>query len=312
MFSFPDIYHSERLDTFRQANLREAFSQGIEARSIYTPADTDKRRVLAFMIDLQVDFVMPSPAGRLSVTNAMADLRRTIEWLYCNVGQITHICASLDTHTPYQIFYPSWWVGQDGQPPAVYTVISASDVARKIWRPLRDVEWSEYYVHELEAIGKKQLMMWPFHCMEGTDGNMLMPALSEAIMFHSAARTTAPTYLTKGTIPQTEYFSVIEPEVKYHQHPQGDVNMRFLRMIEAFDVIYVCGQARSHCVLETMRSMLRHFKPGMMSKVRFLDDCASSLPGFEEQTEHEIIDLVTRGIRLVRSIDLLDNPLEQI
>lgn len=304
--SLPDMYQPERLSGLYPADLQGAFRQGVAARENYKPAESDTQRVLAFIIDLQVDFVLPSPIGRLGVPNAVADLQRTLEWIYRNTGQITHIAASIDTHTPYQIFLPSWWVGRDGNPPAPYTVISAADVANRVWTPLVDVEWSIYYVNELESVGKKQLMIWPFHCIEGSEGCALVPALNEAIMYHSAARRTAPTYLPKGTIPQTEYYSALEPEVKYHQHPSGDVNMRFLRMVEAFDVVYVCGQARSHCVLETMHSLVRHFKPGMLSKVRLLDDCTSSIAGFEEQTESEIMKLVTRGIRLVQSVDPVD------
>src|SRR5690606_3866777 len=105
----------------------------------------------------------------------------------------------------------------------------------------------------------------------------------------------------------TEFYSVVEPEVKYSKHPEGGLNTRFLEMVAQFDLIYVAGQARSHCVLETMNSVMRHFanSPEVIRKLRFLDDCTSSIPGFEQQTENQIQDFVARGMRLVSSTDAI-------
>jgi nicotinamidase/pyrazinamidase len=149
------------------------------------------------------------------------------------------------------------------------------------------------------------LMIWPFHCMEGSVGRALVPALSEAIMYHSGARMAQPTYLTKGTIAQTEFYSVLEPEVKYPQHPDGVLNTKFQQIISEFDLIYIAGEARSHCVLETMNSVLRNFadRPNVIKKLRFLDDCTSSIQGFEAATETAIQQFSEQGVRLVQSTD---------
>lgn len=114
-----------------------------------------------------------------------------------------------------------------------------------------------------------------------------------------------PTFLTKGTIAHTEFYSVVEPEVKYPKHPDGGLNTRFLEMVAQFDLIYVAGQARSHCVLETMNSVVRHFAahPEVIRKLRFLDDCTSSIPGFGKATEAAIQQFVAKGVKLVKSTD---------
>src|SRR5204863_6291852 len=140
-------------------------------------------------------------------------------------------------HFPYQIFYPTWWRNAAGEPPAPYTVITAEEVHKGTWIPVIEPVWSVYYVEELEKVGKKQLMIWPFHCMEGTAGRALVPALSEAIMYHSGARMAQPVYLTKGTIAHTEFYSVVEPEVKYEKHPEGTINTRFLEIVSQFDLV---------------------------------------------------------------------------
>jgi nicotinamidase/pyrazinamidase len=297
----PTIYQPSQVNQIFEPDLQSAYQAGIAA--FKRPAHDDSPRILAWLIDMQIDFVFPAPIGRLSVPNALEDTRRTIEWLYHNTQQITHIAASLDTHYPYQIFYPTWWKNAAGEPPAPYTVITAAQVHRGEWIPVIEPVWSVYYVEELEKVGKKQLMIWPFHCMEGTAGRALVPALSEAIMYHSAARAAQPTYLTKGTIAQTEFYSVIEPEVKYDKHPEGGINVHFQEFVAEFDLIYVAGQARSHCVLETMNSIHRNFadRPEIIRKLRFLDDCTSSIPGFEENTEKQLQQFAANGMKLVQS-----------
>ncbi|MCU0496719.1 MAG: hypothetical protein MUF87_05125 [Anaerolineae bacterium] len=297
--------HIPNVDQIYEPNFQAAYESGLA--SFQRPASKDSPRVLAWLIDVQVDFVFPAPIGRLTVPNALEDTRRTLQWIYQNVHQITQIAASLDTHTPFQIFYPSWWRDSNGKHPAPFTVISAEDVRKGIWQPTTEPVWSIRYLEELEQHGKKQLMIWPFHCMEGTNGRSLVPALSEAIMYHSGARMAQPTYLTKGTIAHTEFYSVVEPEVKYSKHPEGGLNTRFLDMLTQFDLIYIAGQARSHCVLETMRSVMRHFanNPEVIRKLRFLDDCTSSIAGFETQTEAQIAQFVAQGMKLVQSTDAI-------
>lgn len=303
--ALPAFVQQPRVTELYDPDLQKAYQTGLN--DMRKPASQDSPKVLAWLIDMQIDFIYPAPIGRLPVPNAPEDARRTIDWLYRNVHQITQIAASLDTHTPFQIFYPSWWKNANGDHPAPYTVITADDVRKGVWRPLAEPVWSVRYLDELESVGKKQMMIWPFHCMEGTTGRALIPALSEAIMYHSGARLAQPTYLTKGTIAHTEFYSVVEPEVKYSKHPEGGLNTRFLDMVAQFDLIYIAGQARSHCVLETMQSVMRHFanSPDVIRKLRFLDDCTSSIPGFEKSTEAQLQKFVAQGMRLVRSTDAI-------
>ena len=75
-------------------------------------------------------------------------------------------------------------------------------------------------------------MIWPFHTMVGTLGHNLSPSLYEAICYHSAARQSQPLKLTKGFIPQTEHYSILEPEVKVADHPQGSLNRALLQRTE--------------------------------------------------------------------------------
>ena len=269
------------------------------------PSSEDKKRVVLLLVDEQVDFVHVD--GSLSVPGAVDDTRRTIEWLYRNIDQVTSIAASLDSHVPIQIFFPTWWVDGEGRHPDPFTPISSAQVAAGKWKPLYEPEWSVEYVEKLEEHARKELMIWPYHVLLGTPGHNLTPALYEAIAFHSAARHAQPEFLTKGMIPKTEHYSILEPEVKVPEAPLGSVNTEFLGLLTDHDLIYVAGQAKSHCVLETVSSMMRHLKPEAISKIRVLTDCSSSVAhpeiDFDTMADEALAGFAKKGLTLVKSTD---------
>lgn len=303
--SFPKFYAANRVGKLYVPDTLTATQAGARAR--LSPSSQDKRRVMLLLVDAQVDFVFTD--GALSVPGAVEDTKRTVEFIYHNAGAITSIAASLDSHLPYQIFFSPWWGNERGEHPAPFTPISSADIKGGIWRPLVDPAWSVKYVAELEKTDKQVLMIWPFHTMIGTPGHSLVPALYEAVVFHAAARHTQPTILVKGSIPQTENYSIVEPEVKYPRHPLGGLNTSFLDMLAAYDLVYVAGQAKSHCVLETMKSMMRYFaqSPDVIAKVRFLMDCTSSVQhpqiNFEAIAMAKLREMEQQGVRLVLSTD---------
>jgi nicotinamidase/pyrazinamidase len=278
---FPAFYDVTRVGSFCVPDTAAAVAAG---RALgLNPASEAKVRTILILVDPQIDFVHTD--GKLSVPGAVDDTRRVIEWIFRNVGRITTIAASLDSHVPIQIFFPTWWRDADGHHPEPYTVIHDEDVQAGRWIPIYEPEWSRAYVDQLESHSKKELMIWPYHTLIGTPGHAITPALYEAIAYHAAARQTQPIFLEKGMIPKTEYYSMLEPEVKVPDHAMGELNISFLNMLRTYDYIYVAGQAESHCVLETVTSIVRYFEdePGLLRKLRILEDCMSPVA-------HPVID----------------------
>src|SRR5579859_6003618 len=146
--SLPSIYAPSKVGQLYEPDLLRSYQTGLA--DFQHPASEDRTRVLLWLIDVQVDFVFPAPVGRLPVPNAVADTQRTIEWLYHNIQSVTHIAASLDTHVPLQIFYPSWWQNANRESPAPYTVITREDVRQGKWAPVFEPDWSLHYLEELE------------------------------------------------------------------------------------------------------------------------------------------------------------------
>ncbi|MFQ5924183.1 MAG: isochorismatase, partial [Anaerolineales bacterium] len=174
------------------------------------------------------------------------------------------------------------------------------------WRAIYQEEWSATYVERLEEEAKKGLVIWPYHTMLGTPGHGLTPALSEAMAYHAAAREANPRFILKGLIPQTEFYSLFEPEVKVDDDPMGRLNEEFLNQLVDYDLIYVAGQAKSHCVLESIASIIQH-RSELTAKIRLLEDCTSSVVhpeiDFEAMANEAYARFEEHGLRRVYSTD---------
>lgn len=308
MTNWPEFYTPDSVGTLKPPDVLAATQAG--QRAGLPPSAEDDRRVILLLVDPQVDFVHTD--GALSVPGAVDDTRRTIEWILEHSGELTAIAASLDSHLPLQIFYTTWWVNAQGKHPQPYTTINGEDVDQARWQPVFEPEWSRAYVHKLAEQAKKELMIWPYHTMIGTPGHSVTPALYEAIAYHSAARLTRPQFLHKGMIAKTEHYSLLEPEVKVSEEPQGTLNVEFLNMLADYDLIYVAGQAKSHCVLETISSVMQHFKdqPEQIAKWRLMTDCMSSVAhpdiDFERMANEAFANFAEAGLTLTTSQDPIE------
>ena len=273
MAQFPSFYDPDRIGNLFYPDM-EAIATDAEKANL-TPASQDKQNVHLVVIDMQVDFCHQE--GNLNVPGALEDIRRLAEFIFRNAGSITNITCSLDSHLPFQIFHPAWWVDNQGNQPAPFTLITYEDIKQGKWRPKIDPVWSVDYVKTLEQRAKKTLTIWPYHTLIGSVGNMLDQELWSAIAWHALARKTQPTWLTKGSVPQTEHYSIIQPEVPVASHPFGGKNKAFLDTLSTADYILIAGEAESHCVLETVEDLVEDFstEPEMLKKIYFLRDCTS-------------------------------------
>jgi nicotinamidase/pyrazinamidase len=307
MSKFPAFYDPSRIGTLYYPDVAtiaaEATNAGIK------PAVEDKQNVHLVIIDMQIDFCHEK--GSLYVPGAMGDIQRTIEFIYNNAERITNITCSLDSHLPHQIFHPAWWADEAGNHPAPFTLITYDDIKQGKWRPLVAPVQSTNYVKQLEQEAKKQLTIWPYHVMIGSIGNALDPELFTAVLYHSIARKTQPTWLTKGSIPLTEHYSIIQPEVPVPNHPMGGKNKPFLDTLAQADVVVIAGEAESHCVLETVEDLVEDFssQPEALQKIYFLRDCTSPVQhpdvDFHAIAQARFAEFEKQGVNFINSTDKL-------
>lgn len=280
----PQFYRRADVGQLFKTRNNEVAAAGVAyaGQEAISPNYEDTKTRILVVVDGQVDFIHAD--GALSVEGAIEDTRRTIEWLYTNIAAFTNIAASLDTHVPIQIFHPPYWVDRsNGLMPNPGTIITDADYNTRFvpkFTPEFDADWNRKYIHKLKSKAKKDLMLWPIHCLLGTPGYSIEPSLAEAILFWSAARQANPIYLTKGDDFYTEMYAIQQAEVENPTNPNTMLNVAFLDLLQGHDEVYILGQAKSHCVLETIRVMVNHFKLNashMLNRIHLVMDCMSSV-----------------------------------
>jgi nicotinamidase-related amidase len=295
------------------------------------PAADDEARVCLLAVDVQNTFCIPDfelfVAGR-SGTGAVDDNRRLCEFVYRNLGSITQIFPSLDTHHAMQVFHAIWLVDEDGNHPGPYTLVSAEDVETGRWRMNTAVAEAlgidpgyaqrhlVHYTRALTAGGKYDLTIWPYHAMIGGIGHALVSAVEEAFFFHTVARRSQPDFQVKGDSPLTEHYSMLGPEVTVGPDgdPLGYKNYELIKKLMRFDAVVIAGQAKSHCVAWTIDDLLAGEAGGgrLAERTYLLEDCSSPVvvPGvvdYTDEADAAFARFAEAGMHVVRSADPIES-----
>lgn len=233
------------------------------------------------------------PGGSLYVDGADSDMESLSTFISDNPYSISDIYVTLDDHKRLDIAHAMWWVNDDEMPPAPYTVITYRDVKNGKWKASvpEYQEWSEKYLKQLDDQGNYPHVIWPYHCIAGTEGAAIVPVLENALREWEEVMRISPEIIRKGQDPLSEHYSAVKAEV-VTQNPHTDVNKDFISELKLFDEILVAGEALSHCLANTVRDMVRY---GIDPKsLIVLIDCTSNVPTFEElgvafQREMELI-----------------------
>lgn len=263
-----------------------------------SPASDDSEKILFLAIDMQNDFM---EKGELAVPGSYRDVSNAVHFLYSHLDKITRIAVSLDTHQPQQIFHPIWWIDGEGNHPAPFTIITPEAVQNGKWHAIYHPEESLAYVNKLGEQSKKDLCIWPYHCLEGTNGAALESQFANMVFFHSIARKSTPLRIVKGKDPLSEMYGIIKPEVT---QDDDEGNVELLRELKNYDRVIVVGEAKSHCVLESLRQILTYYESDadMTSRIVVLSDCMSPIPGFEQSTDDAFAQLQEKyGITITPS-----------
>ena len=271
------------------------------------PASADPIKTWLMLIDVQNTFCIPDfelYVGGRSGRGAVEDNVRLCEFIYRNLGTITQITATMDTHMTMQVFHAIFFVDKDGNHPAPYTDIHVAELRDGKWKfnpalasqfdiaPEYGQQMMIHYAEKLQKTGKYALTVWPYHAMLGGIGHALVPSVEEAIFFHTIARLSQVDIVNKGDTPFTENYSVIGPEVLTGPMDEqlGKHDQRFIQHLQECDRLIVAGQAKSHCVAWTVSDLLEDIALldlDLAKKVYLLEDCTSPVvvPGVVDHTD---------------------------
>ena len=101
------------------------------------PAAGDLFKICLVAVDVQNTFCIPGfelYVGGRSGTGAVDDNLRLCEFIYRNLGVITQICPTMDTHRAMQIFHSVYLINDYGDHPAPFTLISVEDIEKGLWK----------------------------------------------------------------------------------------------------------------------------------------------------------------------------------
>ncbi|MEW6529341.1 MAG: isochorismatase [Thermodesulfobacteriota bacterium] len=330
----PPHFDPERVGEIWRVPYEERAIQAEEWARTYDvlPAYQDRMRICLLLVDCQNTFCTPGfelfVAGR-SGMGAVEDNVRLCRFIYRNLGLLTEISPTMDTHQAVQIFHAFFWVNAKGEHPKPLTVISVENVERGLWSVNPAVtagtahhthqELQQYvlhYVRELERAGKYALTIWPYHAMLGGIGHALVSAVEEAIFFHNIARSSQSSFEVKGEHMLTEHYSVLRPEVLRDEsdRPIAEKNRFLIEKLLDFDAVLIAGQAKSHCVAWTIDDLLNEIRDkeeALAQKVYLLEDCTSPVvvPGvvdFTAEAEAAFARFAEVGMHLVKSTEPME------
>lgn len=257
-------------------------------------------------IDLQVDFC--DPTGSLFVPGAEKDVVRIADFIRKNKNSIDYIGLTQDSHQIIDIAHPAFWQDANGNFPNPFTAIFAKDVEEGRWTPRYLPKEALEYLHTLEAQGEFINVVWPEHCVIGTSGWAIQKDVMDSVIewarlgkFHQI--------IQKGQFPLTEHFGAFRANVEFPGQPSTQLNHALIQTLEKYDVIYFAGEAKSHCVANTLKQALQF--PDLAKKFVILEDCMSDVPGgptanltFADIAQPIYDEAVKLGLRFEKSTNI--------
>ena len=107
--------------------------------------------------------------------------------------------------------------------------------------------------------------MFPPHCVQGTEGMEVYPALMKAIQDSGFSNYHL---MTKGDLADKEEYSVFQNE------QSGEKLSRTITEFETFDGIDICGIATDYCVYETTKDLLAIYPA---KQIRIVTNCIAAV-----------------------------------
>lgn len=262
-------------------------------------------KVHLIVIDPQIDFC--DPKGNLFVTGADADMERLAKMVKRVGEKLDDIHVTMDTHHYVDIAHPIFWVDSKGKHPNPFTLISVDDVKNAVWTTTNPkfMPRAYDYVQQLAKNGRYPLCIWPPHCLIGSLGYGIYPALYTELLAWEDEYFAMVDYVTKGSNLWTEHYSAVQADVPDPSDPSTMLNTRLIKTLQDADIIGIAGEALSHCVANTITDIANNFGEENIKKFVLLEDCASSVTGFEKMGTEFVKTMKGRGMQISDSTKFL-------
>lgn len=265
---------------------------------------------ILLVIDPQVDF---HPGGTLAIPTADDDSERLASFLMKNLDNIDEIWITLDSHHRMHIAHGVFWINEKGEHPSPFSVVTYNDIKGGIWRPVKKgfLDKCLDYTKKLEEKGRFQLVIWPEHCLIGTQGHAVVPVLNTAIQEWTFRRQKSINYHWKGMNCLTEMYSALIAEVEMPEDPTTSLDQKFMSALLKADKLLIGGQALSHCVQFSTRDILANWIGKDPSQITLLTDATSAVPNFENAAAKFVSDMAAAGLTIATTKEVHLSPTDE-
>ena len=223
---------------------------------------------------------MDSPNASLPVPGANADAERFAEFVNRHRDRISALYLTQDSHHVLDIAHPSWWKNADGSTVSPFTIITVDDLQAGKYYPAIRAQYSRKYIQALADQGEFIHMVWPEHCIIGTEGHTFHPAVSKTIADYERNCARWVTIITKGSNQNTEHYGAFRANIEQPDDPTTQLSQLLLTRLNELDRLFLCGEAQSHCVANSLRQLL-DAAPNLIPKMIILEDTMSPVTGLE-------------------------------
>ena len=266
--------------------------------------------VQLLIIDPQNDFCHKD--GALFVVGGNDDMDRLASFIMAKKGKLDDIHATLDSHHLIDIAHPIFWMDSSGKNPAPFTIITPNDLSSGAWTTTNPQfrDRATEYVNSLTANARYPLCIWPPHCLIGSWGYSAYVPLYEALCEWEKDFAMVD-YVTKGSNFWTEHYSAVQADVPDPEDPGTQLNQGLIKTLQEADMLLLAGEARSHCLANTVRDIANNFGEDNIKKMYLLEDCTSDvgdLPGqsmFKDMGDDFVLEMSSRGMNLTDTQSIL-------
>jgi len=250
----------------------------------------------------------------LPVKGAVSDMRRLAALIDRVGSKLNDIHVTLDSHQVVDVAHPGMWMDGNGKPPSPFTLITPDDIRNGIWKPRNPGHYQrllDYTLKLQQSRNQYPLIIWPEHCEIGSWGHGIESTLNDALARWARKEIANIDFIVKGTNPFTEHYGGLEAEVPDPNDPSTQLRVEVLRMMQEVDIIYVAGEASSHCVRATVLQLADNIGAEHVKKFQLITDCMSPVPQAPGTPDFPAIataflkDMEARGMTLVTSDQVL-------
>ncbi|MEC6830508.1 hypothetical protein VXS06_01865 [Photobacterium toruni] len=243
----------------------------------------------------------------LPVPHSWEDAQQLATFINKQRNNINTIVVTLDSHHEYDIAHALYWQNKHGQHPAPFTLISHQNIIDGLWQPtnLALLDHVLKYTQSLEQTGKYSLIIWPTHCVIDSVGHTIVAPIQAAIDAWEKQTALLQRTLSKGENPHTEHYGGCEAEYPLHDDIKTQFDPQLTTLVLQSDRVFISGQALSHCVASTVEQMVDKLSPANINKLTILIDTTSPVAGFEQQAQAFIERMVTLGVNIANTTDII-------